>query len=568
MRWFALALLSGVSGLRALTMRVSEPYQFLEGRSQLSQRSLSRTSMDFPKELDVEEGIPVRTGMQLVSPSPPPTFTMQRAFAGFLEQELQFVGFIVNLLVVSLIVSAASNARFGRGGPMMPNLGGGGFAEDQAYKIQKPNVSRAEWGGSPEVFEECAEIVTLFNQSERYRAFNITVPRGFLMQGPPGCGKTQLAKIIASECAANFVAVSGSDFVELFVGNGARKVRNLFAFARKNAPCVIFIDEIDAMGKKRSMKLNSNDEQEQTLNQLLYEMDGFNANEDILVLAATNRKDVLDEALLRPGRFDRIIEIPKPDRASRRNILELYLAQRPLAANVTVDALVELTTGLSGAELKNVVNEAAIACVKRNDSAITSDDLYGALEKTTVGVAKRSETRSNATLERVSYHELGHALMVSQFPEHFVLDKVSIVSTYGGAEGFTIFHETQPELQTKEVLMQRIMVAFGGYAAERVFYGSDRVSVGSSQDIRQANQLAYNMVGALGFGNNLVVGPSDSNSVATRNGIDAEVQELLATCLNKAVRTVEQHRAEMEGWSVQLIAARTLLGAFMAEENK
>lgn len=316
------------------------------------------------------------------------------------------------------------------------------------------------------------------------------------------------------------------------------------------------------------MKLNSNDEQEQTLNQLLYEMDGFNANEDILVLAATNRKDVLDEALLRPGRFDRIIEIPLPDRTSRRNILELYLAQRPLAANVSVDALVELTTGLSGAQLKNVVNEAAIACVKRNDTAITSDDLYGALEKTQIGVAKRRETRPDAVLERVSYHELGHALMVSQFPEHFVLDKVSIVSTYGGAEGFTIFHETQPELQTKEVMMRRILVAFGGYAAEAVFYGYDRVSAGSSQDIRQANQLAYSMVGALGFGNNLVVGPSDSNSALTRNEIDTEVQDLLASCLVRAVRTVENHREQMKGWSTQLIAARTLSGAFIAEENK
>jgi cell division protease FtsH len=488
----------------------------------------------------------------------PPSLSMDRVLNGFVQQELQFFGFAANLLFVSFIVSAVMSAQTGVRPGMMPTLGGG-LVNNDPYKIQKLNVSRSEWGGSPEVFEECADIVTFFNQSERFRAFNVSLPRGFLIQGPPGCGKTQLARIIASECGANFVAVSGADFVELFVGNGARKVRNLFAFARQNVPCVIFIDEIDAIGKKRSVKLNNNDDQEQTLNQLLYEMDGFNANDEILVLAATNRRDVLDEALLRPGRFDRVIEIPKPDRASRRAILDLYLGKRPLAENVNVDALVELTTGLSGADLKNVVNEAAIACVKRNASALTTDDLVGALEKTTVGISRQRETRTEATLQRVSYHELGHALMVSLFPEHFVLDKVSIMSTYSGAEGYTLFHETQPELQTKELLTRRILVAFGGYAAEKVFYGGDRVSTGSSQDIRQANQLAYSMIGALGFGTNLVVGPSDSNSEVTRCNIDAEVQDLLAKCLAEAVSTVEYHREEMLMWSRQLMAARTLV---------
>jgi len=336
------------------------------------------------------------------------------------------------------------------------------------------------------------------------------MPKGILLEGPPGTGKTLLAKGIATETNASFISISASEFVEMFVGIGAARVRDLFTNARNNRPCVIFIDEIDAVGRQRGTGINmANDEREQTLNQILYEMDGFNNNDGILVLAATNRKDVLDQALLRPGRFDRIIRVPLPDKFSREKILDFYFNSRPIEKNIDINALAEITSGFSGAQLKNLINEAAIMSAKKGAEVILEVDLFNAFEKLIVGLVKNNNDVSYETKTRVAIHESGHAFLALIYQKYFELQKISIKATYNGAGGYTIFTE-KPEIKegglyTKDILKKRLIVTMGGKAAENIFYGEDFVSVGAVQDLQQANKLAQQMIGNYGMGKELEV---------------------------------------------------------------
>ena len=319
-----------------------------------------------------------------------------------------------------------------------------------------------------------------------------------------------MAKAIATETNSTFISISGSEFVEIFVGVGASRVRELFDSARQNTPCIIFIDEIDAVGRQRGAGVNmANDEREQTLNQILYEMDGFNNNEDIVVMAATNRKDVLDQALLRPGRFDRIIKIPLPDRFSREKILDFYLRSKKLEKPFDISSIAELTDGFSGAELKNLINEAAILSARNNYTMIQEEYIFESFEKMVVGLIKKNATVAPATRERVAIHEVGHTLLTLLFDEYFVFQKASILPTYNGAGGYTIFSE-KPEIKegglyTKDMLKKRLMIAMGGKAAETIVYGREYVSLGAVEDLRQANKLAQRMVGNFGMGDSLEV---------------------------------------------------------------
>ena len=374
-----------------------------------------------------------------------------------------------------------------------------------------PNVSLNSWAGSPEVLEECREVVSYLDNRELFNKTGAEMPKGILLEGPPGTGKTLLAKGIATETNSSFITVSGSEFVELFVGMGAARVRELFKNAREKSPCVIFIDEIDAIGKQRGTGalMASNDEREQTLNQILFEMDGFNNNEGLLVLAATNRKDILDKALLRPGRFDRIIKVPLPDKYSREKILDYYCSSKQMEPNIDVKSLAEITDGFSGAELKNLLNEAAILTARQNKTIIGERELFNAFEKSIVGLVKNNNDASLTTKTRVAIHESGHALLALHFPEYFDLQKVSIQATYNGAGGYTIFTE-KPEIKegglyTRDILKKRLIVTLGGKAAEYVYYGNDYVSLGAVQDLKQANQLAQKMVGNFGMGDKLEV---------------------------------------------------------------
>lgn len=385
----------------------------------------------------------------------------------------------------------------------------------------KSNITLDSWAGSPEIFEECTEVVSYLRNNTLYKLAGAEIPKGILLEGPPGTGKTLIAKAIASEADANFISISASEFVELFVGMGAAKVRNLFRQARENAPSIIFIDEIDAVGKQRGTGLNmGNDEREQTLNQLLAEMDGFSINENVLVIAATNRKDVLDSALLRPGRFDRIINVPLPDKQSRKSILNVHLKNKKIENNISLDFLAELSAGFSGAQLKNLVNEAAINSVKMNNTIITQKNLEDALEKLLVGIIKKTDTRSDEAIKRVAIHEIGHAFLASYFKDYFELKKVTIQSTYNGAGGYTIFSEyaeiIESGLYTKDILLKRIIVALGGKAAENIFYGENHVSIGAIQDLKQANSIAQQMVGNYGMGRKLEVFYNE-NTEAGRN---------------------------------------------------
>ena len=399
--------------------------------------------------------------------------------------------------------------------------------------LEKQNISLSSFMGSPEIFEECIEIISFFKDSEKYKEAGVDIPKGFLLEGPPGTGKTLLAKIIASECDTNFISASGSDFVELYVGYGALKIRKLFETARKNKPCIIFIDEIDAVGKARSMGMNTNDEREQTLNQLLYEMDGFNDNDNIMVLASTNRHDVLDKALIRPGRFDRIINVPSPDKESRRQILEMYLNKKKFNKEITIDSIVELTDGMTGAEIKNLVNEAGIEAVKRNTTIIESIDIFKSLDKLIIGITKKIDHRTNESKRRVAIHELGHAFIVKYFPDTFKFTKVTIQATYTGIEGCTIFTDYDDDLHTKYKLKNRIVTLLGGRVAEDIYYGKNYSSIGASRDIEQANLLAKQMIDIFGFGDTLALGEIFS-SENTKSNMEQEILKLLHECYREA----------------------------------
>ena len=386
------------------------------------------------------------------------------------------------------------------------------FLQKKNNNFERPNVTLSNWAGSPEVIEECKEVISYIENKEKYKKIGAEMPKGILLDGPPGTGKTLLAKAIASSTNSTFISISGSEFVELFVGMGAARVRELFENARQNTPCIIFIDEIDAIGKQRGGAggmITGNDEREQTLNQLLYEMDGFNNNDNIVIMAATNRKDILDKALLRPGRFDRLITVSLPDKQSRIQILEYYLSTKNLEKEFDIVSIAELTDGFSGAELKNLINEAAIISAKNNYSVIQEKYVFDSFEKSIIGLIKKNATIAESTKLRVSLHEAGHTLLALKFKDYFNFQKVSIQPTYNGAGGYTIFSE-KPEIKegglyTKDLLKKRLIITMGGKAAESIYYGNDFVSMGAIQDLNQANTLAKKMIGNFGMGNKLEV---------------------------------------------------------------
>lgn len=500
--------------------------------------------------------------------------------------------FIFPILLLTYVVAFFRSRGPGGGGPMGPMgpMGGGfpgGLRKDimeAKEQMKKANVSLSSFAGSPEIMEECFEIVSYLKNSTMYENVGAEIPRGILLEGPPGSGKTLLAKAIASEADANFINIAASEFVEIFVGVGASKIRALFEMARKNVPCILFIDEIDAVGRQRGAGVNmANDEREQTLNQLLAEMDGFGDNTGILVMAATNRKDVLDQALLRPGRFDRILTVPYPDRDSRKAILKVHAKNKKLAEDINLDFVAELTAGFSGAQLKNLLNEAAIYAARESETTITTNNILNALDKLIVGLVKKQDIRSDESLRRVAIHETGHALLAANFTEYFELKKVTIQSTYSGAGGYTIFNEytniTDSGLYTKDLLKKRLVVTMGGKAAESIAYGDDHVSLGAIQDLKQANSLAQQMIGNYGMGDELEVfynenvgdsrNPFLGRSMAmgggysenTKTVMDRESLNLVIDAYADAKRILTENRDAMETMVQTLLKNTTILGS-------
>jgi cell division protease FtsH len=478
---------------------------------------------------------------------------------------LLFVSVVLLSLLrnMNMMSNNTNNGPFGGGG--LPGL------SKRSIEFVKPNISISSWAGSPEVIEECKEVITYLENKEIYKQIGAEMAKGILLEGPPGTGKTLLAKAIASETDSNFISVSGSEFVELFVGMGAARVRELFDNARKNRPCIIFIDEIDAIGKQRgttNMGTGGNDEREQTLNQLLYEMDGFNDNENILIMAATNRKDILDAALLRPGRFDKIIRIPLPDKQSRIQILQYYLKNKKVDKPVNIDSVAELADGFSGAQLKNLINEASIISAKNNYTILQEKYIFDAFEKSVVGLIRRNASVLPDTRQRVALHESGHSLLVLHFNDSFVFKKASIQPTYNGAGGYTLFSE-KPEIRegglyTKDILKKRLIISMGGKAAETLFYGNEHVSLGAIQDLQQANQLAKRMVGNFGMGKSMEVFYNEnvgdnvnpyaeySYSEHTKYMMDKECLDFVSDAFYEAKRILNEKKEELLNFTLLL----------------
>ena len=448
---------------------------------------------------------------------------------------------------------------------LMNRQNGGGNAKAMNFgksraKMSSPDeqkVTFAQVAGLREEKEELEEIVDFLKAPKKYIQVGARIPKGVLLEGPPGTGKTLLAKAVAGEAGVPFFSISGSDFVEMFVGVGASRVRDLFQDAKRNAPCIIFIDEIDAVARRRGSGLGGgHDEREQTLNQLLVEMDGFGVNEGIIVMAATNRKDILDPAILRPGRFDRNVIVGRPDVAGREEILKVHSKNKPLAEDVDLKQIAQTTAGFTGADLENLMNEAAINTAKEGRKFLTQTDIEKAFIKVGIGAEKRSKVISEKDKKITAYHEAGHAILFHVLPDVGPVHTVSIIPTGVGAAGYTMPLPEQDELHmTKGRMLQNIMVSLGGRIAEEIIF--DDITTGASQDIKQATSMARAMVTEYGMSEKLgmINYGGDNNEVfigrdlahtrtyseEVASEIDSEVKRIIDECYAKAKQIILDH---------------------------
>jgi cell division protease FtsH len=432
---------------------------------------------------------------------------------------------------------------------MQANGGMGGansFGKSKAKMLEEDKLTAkfSDVAGCEEAKEDVVELVDFLSDPQKFQKLGGKIPRGILMVGPPGTGKTLLARAIAGEAGVKFFTISGSDFVEMFVGVGASRVRDMFAQAKEHAPCIIFIDEIDAVGRQRggAGMGGGNDEREQTLNQLLVEMDGFNGNEGVIVIAATNRADVLDKALLRPGRFDRQVHVGLPDVRGREQILNVHIKKVPIAADVELKYIARGTPGFSGAELANVVNEAALFAARANKKEVNMNDLEKAKDKILMGAERHSMVMSEEDKLMTAYHEAGHCIVGQLSPDHDPVYKVSIMPR-GRALGITMFlPERDQHSASKRKLESQLASLFGGRIAELMIYGGDRVTTGASNDIERATELARNMVTRWGFSDKmgpLVYGEESGSAFMGYPGAQgAKMSNSVAEQIDEEVRSV------------------------------
>ena len=448
-------------------------------------------------------------------------------------------------LLVMLVMFSAMNARAGGGNSKMMN-----FGKSRARMSKTNNINFSKVAGLQEEKEDLEEIVDFLKDPKKYTELGARIPKGVILVGPPGTGKTLLAKAVAGEAGVPFFSISGSDFVEMFVGVGASRVRDLFEDAKKNAPCIVFIDEIDAVARRRGTGMGGgHDEREQTLNQLLVEMDGFGVNEGIIVMAATNRVDILDPAILRPGRFDRKVGVGRPDIKGREEILKVHAASKPLGDDVDLAKIAQTTAGFTGADLENLLNEAAIYAAKDKRRFIRQSDIERAFIKVGIGAEKKSKVISEKEKKITAYHEAGHAILFHVLPDMGPVHTISIIPTGMGAAGYTMpLPEKDEMFNTKGKMLQNIMVAFGGRIAEEIVFQD--VTTGASQDIKQATAIARAMVTKYGMsekagmihygsdedevfiGRDFAQTRSYSESVAAI--IDDEVKKIVDECYTKA----------------------------------
>ena len=464
-------------------------------------------------------------------------------------------------------------AKMGGGAGGMGNMFGAGKNKAKEYNMENSTgVKFTDVAGQDEAKESLAELVDFLHNPERYQEIGAKQPKGALLVGPPGTGKTLLARALAGEATVPFYSISGSEFIEMFVGVGASRVRDLFENAKKNAPCIIFIDEIDAIGKSRDNQLASNDEREQTLNQLLAEMDGFDGTQGIVVLAATNRPEILDKALLRPGRFDRRIIVEKPDLLGREAILGVHAAKVKLAKDADLHELALATSGATGADLANMVNEGALLAVKEGRKLVSQKDLMEAVEVVIAGKEKKDRVMNPKERRMVAYHEVGHALTSALQKNSQPVQKITIVPRTMGSLGYTMnMPEEERYLLTKNELLAQITTLLGGRAAEIVQFGE--VTTGSSNDIERATALARGMVTQYGMSDKF--GPMglestqsrylDGSSVKhcspeTETQIDSEVHQILAHCQQKATELLENNRSSLDKIAGYLLEKENITG--------
>ena len=431
------------------------------------------------------------------------------------------------------------------------------FGRSRARMVSTSKVNFTKVAGLEEEKEELEEIVDFLKNPQKYTGVGARIPKGVILVGPPGTGKTLLAKAVAGEAGVPFFSISGSDFVEMFVGVGASRVRDLFEEAKKNAPCIVFIDEIDAVARQRGTGMGGgHDEREQTLNQLLVEMDGFGVNEGIIVMAATNRVDILDPAILRPGRFDRKVAVGRPDVKGREEILGVHTKEKPLGEDVDLHRIAQTTAGFTGADLENLMNEAAINTAKEGRKFLTQTDIEKAFIKVGIGAEKRSKVISEKDKKITAYHEAGHAILFHVLPDVGPVHTVSIIPTGVGAAGYTMPLPEQDELHmTKGRMLQNIMVSLGGRIAEEIIF--DDITTGASQDIKQATSMARAMVTEYGMSEKLgmINYGGDNNEVfigrdlahtrtyseEVASEIDSEVKRIINECYAKAKQIILDH---------------------------
>ena len=473
--------------------------------------------------------------------------------------------FGICLGIIIVIMMMTNRQAGGGGGAKMMN-----FGKSRAKLMngtQNP-VTFKDVAGLQEEKEELEEIVDFLKNPVKYTELGARIPKGVILTGPPGTGKTLLAKAVAGEAGVPFFSISGSDFVEMFVGVGASRVRDLFEEAKKNAPCIVFIDEIDAVARRRGTGMGGgHDEREQTLNQMLVEMDGFGINEGIIVMAATNRIDILDPAILRPGRFDRKVVVGRPDVQGRLEILNVHAAKKPLGDDVDLESLARTTAGFTGADLENLLNEAAINAAKRKEKYITNADVNYAFVKVGIGVEKRSKIISEKEKKITAYHESGHAILFHLLPDVGPVHTISIIPTGMGAAGYTMpLPERDEMFNTRGKMLQNIIVSLGGRIAEELVF--DDITTGASQDIKQATETARSMVTKYGFSSKLGLINYDNDSDEVFIGrdlahtrpygeevasqIDMEVKNIIDECYGKAKKMIEEHMDVLEK-SAQLL---------------
>lgn len=476
---------------------------------------------------------------------------------------------LLPILVIGIILFYMLRSAQGQGNQAMSF----GKSRARLYGNEKKKVTFREVAGSDEAKEDLEEIVEFLKYPKKFESIGARIPKGVLLVGPPGTGKTMLARAVAGEANAPFFSISGSEFVEMFVGVGASRVRDLFAKAKKNAPCIIFVDEIDAVGRRRGSGMGGgHDEREQTLNQILVEMDGFEQGQNVIVLAATNRADVLDPALLRPGRFDRRVNITLPDRKDREAILKVHFEKKPLSKNVDLDALAAKTAGSSGADLANIANESAILTARKNQKEITNDIITSAFEKVAIGPERKNKIMSEFEKELTAYHEAGHAIVGHVLPHSDLVHKVTIISR-GSTGGVTWFIPPEDKsyhsiLEYKDILARML----GGRIAEEVIYGKDKVTTGAGNDLQKASELAREMIVNQGMGEKLRdqvfhveegimlerVMHERQYSDETAKVIDDEVENLITEAARRAREVIKANQNKLEALKNRLIEKETI----------